>query len=258
MKAHGRQVIGWGLGAPEPVGPLRGLRLRGRKRFLQQFDALIAYSQRGKDEYIALGLPPERVFIAANAASPRPTTPPPPRPFHESSKAVILFVGRLQDRKRLDQLFNACAALPGELQPKIWIIGDGPARKRVKRLAVQTYPNTVFWGAQYGPELAAFYQAADLFVLPGTGGLAIQQAMGHGLPVIVAQGDGTQDDLVHKENGWTIPPGNEAALTATLRDALSDLARLRRMGTESYRIVRDEINLECMVDVFVKAFVGLK
>ena len=50
-------------------------------------------------------------------------------------------------------------------------------------------------------------------MLPGTGGLAVQQAMAHGLPVIVAQGDGTQDDLVRPENGWQIPPDDLAALT---------------------------------------------
>ncbi|HKG53755.1 MAG TPA: hypothetical protein VKB04_05805, partial [Anaerolineales bacterium] len=73
------------------------------------------------------------------------------------------------------------------------------------------------------------------------------------LPVIVAQGDGTQDDLVRKENGWQIPPptGNFEALLATMKDALSDVARLRRMGEESYRIVKEEINIEKMVETFV-------
>ncbi len=254
MKSKGRRVIGWGLGAPQPRGPFKSIRLRGREKFLKEFDALIAYSRRGKDEYTALGIPQERVFVATNAVAPRPTEPLKNRPFHESSKGVILFVGRLQTRKRLDQLFTACAALPLALQPKIWVVGDGPARKRLKALALEHYPNTVFWGAQHGPELETFFNGADLFVLPGTGGLAIQQAMGHGLPVIVAQGDGTQDDLVRPENGWTIPPGNERALTRALKEALSDLARLRKMGGESYRIVRDEINLEEMVAVFLETF----
>jgi glycosyltransferase involved in cell wall biosynthesis len=77
--------------------------------------------------------------------------------------------------------------------------------------------------------------------------------MSYGLPVIVAQGDGTQDDLVRKENGWQIPPDRFEALVATMKDALSDGARLRRMGAESYRIVKEEVNLEKMVETFVKA-----
>ena len=61
--------------------------------------------------------------------------------------------------------------------------------------------------------------------------------MSYGLPVIVAQGDGTQDDLIRKENGWQIPPNDFEALVPTIKDALSDVARLRKMGEESYRIV---------------------
>ena len=53
------------------------------------------------------------------------------------------------------------------------------------------------------------------------------------------------------ENGWQIPPDDFGALVSTMKDALSDAARLRRMGTESYRIVKEEINIERMVDVFV-------
>ncbi|MFN8426382.1 MAG: glycosyltransferase [Anaerolineales bacterium] len=70
--------------------------------------------------------------------------------------------------------------------------------------------------------------------LPGTGGLAVQEAMSYGLPVIVAQGDGTQDDLVRKENGWQVPPDDFDALVATMKDALSDAARLRE-GWEKSR-----------------------
>ncbi len=94
---------------------------------------------------------------------------------------------------------------------------------------------------------------ADLFVLPGTGGLAVQQAMSFGLPVIVAQGDGTQDDLVRPSNGWTIPPNDLAALQSSLNTALDDVISLRKKGAESYRIVSQEINLERMVSVFMQA-----
>jgi glycosyltransferase involved in cell wall biosynthesis len=77
--------------------------------------------------------------------------------------------------------------------------------------------------------------------------------MSFGLPVIVAQGDGTQDDLVRKKNGWQIPPDDFDVLVTTIKDALSDVARLREMGKESYRIVAEEINIEKMVETFVMA-----
>ena len=261
MHARGRKVIGWGLGAPLPSGLLAGFRQRSWVQFLRQFDALIAYSRRGAEEYAALGFPRAKIFVAANAVSPRPRGPSPSRPSTFGPKPVLLFVGRLQARKRVDLLLRACAAL-GEgagaaLKPRLVIVGDGPEKAKLASLAQKVYPSAEFVGARHGAELKPYFDVADLFVLPGTGGLAVQQAMANGLPVIVAKGDGTQDDLVRSTNGWQIPSEDYAALVETLRFALSDVKRLREMGKESYRIVTDEINLEKMVEVFIKALNSL-
>jgi glycosyltransferase involved in cell wall biosynthesis len=249
---RGCHVLGWGLGSP-PLGPLAGIRRNARLRFLQRFDALIAYSARGAEQYAGLGYPRERIFVAPNAATPPPKDPAPPRPDRFDGQPIVLYVGRLQARKRLDLLIRACAALPADLRPRLRLVGDGPERPSLESLAAELHPATEFTGAQFGADLGANFAAADLFVLPGTGGLAVQEAMSYGLPVMVAQGDGTQDDLVRSSNGWLLPPDDLASLLGALRTALADAPRLRAMGRESYRIVREEINLETMVDAFVGA-----
>lgn len=251
MHGRGRPVIGWGLGSPPLSGPLAGFRQMRRLSFLNQFDGLIAYSQRGADEYAALGFPKEKIFVAHNSVSAPPAFPPPSRPLTFDRRPNILFVGRLQARKRLDSLLRACAQLGSN--PRLVIVGDGPERSALESLAREIYPRAEFIGARHGVELKPYFTEADLFVLPGTGGLAVQEAMSYALPVIVAQGDGTQDDLVRTENGWQIPPDDFDALLATMKDALSDVARLRRMGEESYRIVKEEINIGKMVGTFVRA-----
>jgi glycosyltransferase involved in cell wall biosynthesis len=279
MHTRGRRVIAWGLGAPPPPlnpphlprstpegsgkwggskgGVLNGLRQTRRIQFLNQFDALISYSRRGADEYAALGFPREKIFVAPNAVSPKPSSPFPARPstFFKDGP-VILFVGRLQKRKRVNDLLRACAEM--ESKPRLIIVGDGPERGHLESLARQFYPSAEFIGAKHGAELKPYFTEADLFVLPGTGGLAVQEAMSYGLPIIVAKGDGTQDDLVRESNGWQIAPDDYDALVRTMRLALSDVERLRTMSAESYRIVSEEINLEKMVDVFVQALNGLK
>ena len=93
-----------------------------------------------------------------------------------------------------------------------------------------------------------------LFILPGTGGLAVQQAMSFGLPVIVGAADGTQSNLVRPENGWMLAEmqrGMPEQHHQGQRWAIS--AVLRRMGAASYQIVNREVNLENMVAVFTKS-----
>lgn len=253
MRVRRRPVIGWGLGAPPAAGVFSNWRERSRRRFLTNFDILITYSRQGADEYHRMGFPPERVFVAPNAVSPRPGWKMPERPPVFTAKPVILFVGRLQARKRVDLLIQACAALQGETSPELWIVGAGPQQPELEALAKRVFPQTQFLGPRYGADLAPLFEEADLFVLPGTGGLAVQEAMAYGLPVAVAEADGTQSDLVRPENGWMLPPGDLNALIVTLAQALSTPARLRQMGECSYRIVAIEINLEHMVEVFQTA-----
>lgn len=247
MHARGRKVIGWGLGSKSP-SPL-GRRVGMRERFINQFDAMLSYSQRGAEEYAALGFPREKIFVAHNSVSPTPGKPD-DRP-QTVDRATILFVGRLQARKRIDSLLRACSEM--QTTPRLIIVGDGPERAALESLAKNVYPSAEFIGAKHGTELKPYFAQADLFVLPGTGGLAVQEAMSYGLPVIVAKGDGTQDDLVRDGNGWQIPPEDYGALVSTIKNALSDIARLREMGKESFRIVAKEINIQTMADAFVTA-----
>ena len=251
MRRRSRPVLGWGLGAPPITGRFSGTRLRSREKLLSSLDGIIAYSGRGADEYRALGiLPPDRVFTAFNAVTPPPAHAAPARP-PLAAPPHVLFVGRLQARKRVDLLIRACAALPEHLQPIITIVGDGPARQEFEAAAA-AYPHVTFTGELHGEPLAKQFEAADLFVLPGSGGLAIQEAMSYALPVIVAEGDGSQEDLVRPENGWLVPPGSLDALKRTLQTALSDPA-LREKGLAGRRIVVDEINLHSMADRFIEA-----
>jgi glycosyltransferase involved in cell wall biosynthesis len=247
MHAKGKPTVGWGLGAP----PASGLRAWFRRNYLDGFDALIAYSTLGAAQYRALGFPSERVFVAPNAATPAPRQMPERQPRRGRSLR-LLFVGRLQERKRLDLVFDACRDL--NPRPELQIAGDGPDRARLETLAASSACNVSFLGDLRGEALDAAYARADLFVLPGTGGLALQQALAAGLPAIAAQGDGSQQDMVTPDNGWLVRPGDLAELRAALVRAvgLND-DQLRAMGAASFRLAQTRFNLNAMTDAFVAA-----
>ncbi|RPI80117.1 MAG: hypothetical protein EHM41_23305, partial [Chloroflexi bacterium] len=123
MHARRCPVIGWGLGVPELEGnsPFVTLRRWERTSYLRSLDGVISYSQRGADQYREIGIPAERIWVAPNAAARRPEGFPPARPAEQPDKLTILFVGRLQARKRIDNLLHACASLPQSIQPRLII-----------------------------------------------------------------------------------------------------------------------------------------
>ncbi len=260
MHVREKPVIGWGLGAPPIESPNSigksinsGIRNYLRRRLHNQIDAYIAYSHKGAREYREITNPDKPVYVAVNAVARRPVGPAHERKPEFDSRPIVLYVGRIQARKRLDNLIKACSDLPEELQPDLWIVGDGPDLEALKIYANETYPKAKFKGRKSGDELANIFKMADLFVLPGTGGLAVQEALSHALPVIVSEGDGTQRDLVKPDNGWLIPSNDVDALLETLKLALSNPARLRQMGICSYQIAQSEVNIEQMVNTFVNA-----
>lgn len=247
-------VLGWGLGTLMMGSRLAPARNLMRRFFFQSFDGILAYSSKAKEQYASCGVREERIYIVHNAISPRPTHEAPARDDKLVDGGRLLFVGRIYPGKRLDLLFEAVASLPDSMSPSIEIVGDGPGYEEIQAEADALLPGRVhFTGALYGEELSAAFRRADLFVLPGMGGLAIQEAMTWALPVIAAEGDGTQFDLVREGNGWLMEPGDVDSLRRALMSALNDCPRLRTMGLESYRIVRDELNLERMIDEMVDA-----
>ncbi|MGB7539953.1 MAG: glycosyltransferase family 4 protein [Anaerolineales bacterium] len=257
MKARGRPVIGWTLG-PARAGKTFS---RWMLSYYRKFAALVVYSGSGAEGFQDLGIASERIFVAPNAVESETAEALQARPGARDAargslaldpRPVILFVGRLQPRKRVDHLLRACAGLGGACQ--LLIAGDGPDRARLERMAAEVFPAARFTGDLRGEALGRCFLAADLFVMPGTGGLALQEAMLYGKPVAAAEADGSQNDLIREgENGWRLPPGDAEALSRVLREALADTRRLERMGTASRRIVRETATMEKMVGGFLIA-----
>jgi glycosyltransferase involved in cell wall biosynthesis len=253
MHKRGRCVLGHGLGILPLSKGMEFLRAIGRRHHYQRFDGLIAYSELAAEQFRGLGIADNRIFVAHNAIAGRPIGSMPGRAESFQDRPTIIFVGRLVGGKRVELLIEACAALSEDLRPELQIVGDGPQRASLERLTKSLKVRAKFRGDLRDAALTEAFLESDLFVLPGLGGLSIQEAMAHALPVVVADGDGTQYDLVRQSNGWHVIPGDLANMTNTLRLALSDPRRLRRMGRKSFEIVRDEINLQTMSDKVVAA-----
>ena len=251
LHKHGCRVIGHGLGVMPLSSGFERLRDIGRRYLIGMLDGVLAYSSVAAQQYEALGMPRKRIFVAYNAVSPKPKHPLIDRPMAFTRRPILLFVGTLIPRKSVDLLLQACAKVPFAIRPTLQIVGDGPLRPNLEQLATDLGLECLFLGDLRGPELDKIFEGADIFVLPGTGGLAIQEAMAHGLPVIVSKADGTESDLVRETNGWLITPNDTDVLAQAITQALSDPVRLRTMGADSYRIVSTEINIDNMAATFV-------
>lgn len=270
MHRHRRKVLGWGLGQLPRSGPdwLCNLRRYFAERTIRNFDGIIAYSTKAKNDFVTAGMQEDKVFIAHNAIDNSESE----RFLQELERSTqskeqwkkmfglsnniptIIFVGRLLVQKNIDLLIKACSKIIPECQ--LLIVGNGPAMKDLQAFAKQHDKHIKFAGFQKGIELAKCFMISDLFVLPGWGGLAVNQAMSYGMPVLISYGDGTERDLVEEgKNGLFFQSNNLEDLEKSIRNLLSDSGRLISMGQASLEIIRNRINLDAMVNAFNKALI---
>ena len=246
--------VAWGIGTTDFWDkPFKSLRKVYRKAFLKQFDAFICYGTKAASQYADLGFDEKRIFPIFNATKPRPNGPPPSRPNQFSSAPKIITIGRLIESKGFDRLINAACILQQKgIELQVWIVGEGPDKNRLEQLSRDISASVKFLGRKTGDDLSQLCKQADLFVLPGLGGLAIQEAMTFALPIIVTEADGTELDLV-RDNGWIVKKNDANELANAIQVAIEDPTSLRQRGLESYRIVQEEINLELMAERFVQS-----
>lgn len=168
-------------------------------------------------------------------------------------KKVVLFVGHMGRAKKIDILVRAFRRLKNERSDvALVLVGDGPERPRLAALADQlgVSREVLFTGAKSW-DVDLYYALGDIFVLPGLGGLALSQAMAHGLPVLAAPADGTERDLVENGvSGYLLSDKDnviEDEIVGLCGRLLSDDVLCRQMQDEASRRVRNQFNIEASV-----------
>lgn len=187
------------------------------------------------------------------------------------SERRLLHIGRLVKWKRVDLLIEAFArTLTQYPDAELVIVGNGPELDNLKKQAASLglplrskEENGIdgrgcvrFIGAVYDPkELGAYMNEATVYVLAGMGGLSINDAMTYALPVVCSVCDSTERDLVTDgRNGLFFRDGDADSLTEKILQLLASPQECRRMGQESERIIREQINIDTVSERYLKAF----
>jgi glycosyltransferase involved in cell wall biosynthesis len=155
---------------------------------------------------------------------------------------AFLYAGKLESKKAPDLLINAFLSL-GEENIDLVICGNGELENNLKRLA-SGHPNIHFLPFQNQNQMPVVYRIGDVFVLPSRGpgetwGLAANEAMACGRPVIVSDRCGCAQDLVKEDvNGYIFEAESLFGLTQCMRKMLESTYR-KEMTEASYINIKD-------------------
>lgn len=172
----------------------------------------------------------------------------------ESSSFVILFAGKLEPKKNPSFLLQLARLLPDNNYTFL-IVGNGKMESDLKTQAAGD-PRIKFLDFQNQSVMPLIYQLATVFILPSTGpgetwGLAANEAMAAGKPVILSSKAGGSCDLV-KDNGLIFEPSDLDGVARFIRKLSSTPSLTMELGQNSMRHIQ-EFNFEQIAKAVEKA-----
>jgi glycosyltransferase involved in cell wall biosynthesis len=154
------------------------------------------------------------------------------------------YLGSLEPRKEPLTAVRAASLVRRRGVPLVLLVaGEGPLRAEISRQAGEGV-RVLGFREDAGPLLGA----ADLFVMPSSregASLAVLEAMGHGLPVVVSDGPGNPE--VVGDAGVVVSFGDEGGFAAALAQLAADPAERRRLGERARERVRREFDADSFV-----------
>jgi glycosyltransferase involved in cell wall biosynthesis len=163
---------------------------------------------------------------------------------------AILYVGRLVSYKGIAYLLQAMTVAAGRL----WIVGTGPLEEPLKEFARQNgiADRVQFLGNVSEADIAAYYHACELFVLPSVTnaemfGIVQLEAMACGKPVISTNlPTGVSWVNQHGKTGFLVPPASAGALAKAIKTLMANPKLREEMGAAGRERVRLHFTSEKM------------
>ncbi|MEJ8307247.1 glycosyltransferase [Saccharibacillus sacchari] len=202
--------------------------LKQRSKLQKKGDLFIAVSDFIRSKLISQGYPPEKVvrhYIGINVES---FTPDPAIQRQET----VLFVGRLVEVKGCAYLIEAMAEVQRKNpEAELVVIGDGPLREELERMAASRLKRYRFLGTQPHHIVREWMNKARVFSVPSVRaengaeeglGMVFLEAAAMGVPVASFATGGIPEAVEHGKSGYLAPERDSHRLGAYIERLLTE------------------------------------
>lgn len=236
----------------------------GRRLYMSVYKSIInhaklvfGYNSSSKKYFESLGVPSDKIIVLNNTVD----TPTLKKVIENSSrelpedmskqfdpnKKYIIFVGTLLPTKRIEDFAEIMAKLKGEYT--LLIVGSGTEEYTQSLKELFKDIDCIFLGYKKPEELLPYYSIASFSILPGLGGLSINQAMAYGLPVLCTHADGAEEDVVKDdETGYIYKDIDDAIRYIHSKND----EEWKRMGKNAAELMFGEFSLEKECERFIQ------
>jgi 1,2-diacylglycerol 3-alpha-glucosyltransferase len=173
-------------------------------------------------------------------------------------KPILLFVGRLDPEKNIEEILHAVALAVKKMDFYFVVVGRGIKKSSLERLASELgiADKVIFTGFVPDTELPYIYKLSRCFIISSTAellSLGVLQGMASGLPII-AVNIGALGELVHdKINGYLYNAGDIKMIVQCICDIISKDDLYFKMSEKSLEYVHEH-DIHKTVESFEKIY----
>lgn len=226
--------------------------------FASNADALIAISDEWKEIFVSAGIPAEKIFVLRNGVRLLSDGIEKSNPA-SGERVNILYLGRLEDEKGLNELFESVRLLEHRIDPeryRLIVAGAGNDQDvaRYKSAARSLQSEVCFTGWVQGEAKDALTRAADIFVLPSHNEvlpMSLLEAMGAGAACIATSVGAIPTVIRNGVNGLLVNPGNALDLSDAMAFLLLDDDERQRVSAAGVDTVSQDYSVSATVDRLV-------
>jgi glycosyltransferase involved in cell wall biosynthesis len=258
------EADGWGTTRP---GWGRWLERRGERPALLGADLVACGSELVVEQVLRIGVPHRRVLLTPTgvdlelfAELPDPT--PLRRRLGLQDRLVVGWVGSFRRFHALEQAVEAAAAVSGAA---LLLLGDGPERARIERLAHDLGVSATFTGTVPHDELPTYLAAMDVAVILAPrdepfhySPLKLAEYLAAGLPVVAPAAGQLAQRLTDGADAVVVPPHDVGAVVAALRRLRDDPEERARLGKAARAAAEAEWSWDHQVRRVVEALASVR
>ncbi|MBW8364901.1 MAG: glycosyltransferase family 4 protein [Rhizobium sp.] len=237
----GFKLMSWLCGYEFHPGKLKGFLL---DRFIPRYDYHLAYHSNARDYAMSHGARADQVTVMHNTINEEKIATLPKAEARAlvvdkhpeiGDRKIILFVGAVLAEKRIEVILQALDRMQRK-DAVLVLVGDGEHLPVIRQLSAGR--DDVVLTGSIVEGVGPYFDAAEMYVLPGTGGLGINEAMAHRLPIVSGFADGSADDLVvDGENGFRLRENTPEELAEKMARILDSPELVARMGERSREMI---------------------
>jgi colanic acid/amylovoran biosynthesis glycosyltransferase len=223
--------------------------LKGRTRLQKQGALFVACSEYVRRRAIERGYPEDRTIVHSIGVDVERFVPP----SIQRRKPIVLFVGRLVEKKGCDRLIEAMVEVQRRCaDAELVVIGNGVLRADCEALAAARRIRCLFLGSQPTAVVQEWMARAKVFCVPSVVassgdaegfGIVFIEAQAMGLPVVSTRSGGIPEAVEDGQTGLLVAEGDRQALAEAILRLMQDEGLWQHFSLAGRRRVLERFNL---------------